>query len=369
MGVGRVCNWCSSEKESNDERDSRCFPVGREAESQPEQKNAQATNGLNHNMSDIESFAKFLQSKFSFGDYLSNKLTKSSSRILVIGMGGGCDVFSAYAVYLSLSKMFGQEHDILYANSKSAKFLKSDLEGHENITEGLYKVPPQQIILEKGSDESLYGTSKLTQSLPRHTNGSPYIFVLPTESKDLAIATRENQEGMKKAFNILNTDFIIGVDTGGDSITGGMDWEGSADLGRDVQMQNAIVQSGIPHLIVAFGPGSDGESSVKTMNEAVTRLEKQGCFLGAFPLKDLLLEVRPWTENLSSMRTPNICYAAATGQTPEENGSHIVEGVEYLKLVRYCSTQWIPRSWLSHGLAFDLSASARNGVNNLEGAL
>merc|ERR1719320_1044554 len=91
-------------------------------------------------MSDIESFAKFLQSKFSYGDYLSKKL-KSYSRILVIGMGGGCDVFSAYAVCLSLKKIFGQEHNILYANTKSVSFLKSDLEGHEKITEGLYKLP------------------------------------------------------------------------------------------------------------------------------------------------------------------------------------------------------------------------------------
>jgi len=360
MKMGKVI---SSEQKGTDNRDSQ-HPISKIANSHEEQKGVEDGNRLNHSIIDLQSFAKILQSKFSIGDYLFKKLPKASCRILVIGMGGGCDIFSAYAVCLSLSKIFGQDHDIFYANTKSRSFLKSDLDGHEKVTEELYKVPPKQIILDKGCDKSCYGTSKLTQSLPRHSNGSPYILVLPTESKDTVIATRENEAAMKKAFEILKTDFIIGVDTGGDSITGGLDWNGSVELGRDLQMQNAIVKSGIPNLILAFGPGSDGESSIKVMNESVTEVEKQGCFLGAFTLKDLLIGVRPWTENLSSMRTPNICYSAVMGQTPKEMESRTVEGVEYLKLVRYCSTQWIPRTWLSHGLAFDLSASVGN-VNHI----
>jgi len=352
-------NSLASQQKGTDKRNSQ-HPISKIPESQEEQKSVEDSNRLNHSIIDIQSFAKILQSKFSIGDYLVNKLPKPSCKIFVIGLGGGCDIFSAYAVCLSLSKIFGQDHDILYANTKSISFLKSDLDGHEKLTEELYKVPPKQIILDKGSDRSWYGTSKLTQSLPRHSNGSPYILVLPAESKDTVTATRENEAAMKKAFEILKTDFIIGVDTGGDSITGGLDWDGSVDLGRDIQMQNAIVKSGIPNLILAFGPGSDGESSVKVMNESVTRVEKQGCFLGAFSLKDLLIGVRPYTENLSSMRTPNICYSAVMGQTPKEMESRTVEGIEYLKLVRYCSTRWIPRSWLSHGLAFDLSASVVN---------
>jgi len=366
MGVCPLFGPCSSDKERGSNRDLRGKSiVGRDAESKQEEKVVENSYGIRHNMSDIQSFAKILRSKFSLGNYLTNKLTNSSSRILVIGMGGGCDIFSAYAVCLSLSKILAEEHEILYANTKSAKFLQADLQGHEKVTEGLYKVPKQQIILDNGCDMSCYGTSKLTQSLPRHSNGSPYILVLASQSKDLVTTTRENEAEMKKAFEVLKTNFIIGVDTGGDSITGGRDWQGSVQLGRDVQMQNAIVKSGIPHLILAFGPGSDGESSVKTMNWAVTRLQKQRCFLGAFSLKDLLIEVRPYTENLSPMRTPNICYLAVMGQTPEEKGSQIVEGVEYLKLVRHTSTQWIPRKWLTYGLAFELSTSALKRNHNL----
>jgi len=347
--------YFACEQKVADNRDSR--PRQSNAYSYEERKVVEDSNRLNHSTSDIQSFAKFLQCKFSIGKYLVNKLPKSSCRILVIGLGGGCDIFSAYAVCLSLSKIFGQDHDIFYANTKSRSFLKSDLDGHEKVIEGLWKVPPKQIVLDKGCDKSCYGTSKLTQSLPRHSNGSPYILVPPAESKDTVIATRENEAAMKKAFEILKTDFVIGVDTGGDSITGGLDWDGSAELGRDLQMQNAIVKSGIPHLILAFGPGCDGESSIKVMNESVTELEKRGRFLGAFTLKDLLIGVRPWTENLSLMRTPNICYSAVMGQTPKQMESRTVEGVEYLKLVRPFATRWIPRSWLSHGLAFDVSAS------------
>jgi len=366
MGVGFFCNLCSSEKESSPEVDSQLFSEEKDALSQPEHKTVERTDGLVHNMSDIINFENFLLTEFSFGDYLSKKLSESSDRILVIGMGGGCDIFTAYSIYLKLRKLFGQEKEILYANTKSASFLKTDLQGHEKITEGLYKLPDGLMVLEKGCDKSCYGTSKLSQSIPRHSNGSPYIFVLPTESKDPIIATRENQEAMEKAFKNLKADVIIGIDNGGDCITGGMDWEGSAELGRDVQMLNSIVKSGIPHLILACGPGCDGESSVKTMNETVTRLQKQGSYLGAFKLKDLVTEVRPWTENLSPMRTPNICYSAIMGQTPEENGSQEVDDVEYLKLVRHCSTQWIPRNWLSHGLAFNFSSTEANGTTSVD---
>jgi len=362
MGKCSTFSLFSSENQGTDDQDCK-YPDGEITESKVEQSGVEDSSVLNHKISDIQSFAKFLQSKFDISEYLANKLPKRSCRIFVIGMGGGCDIFSAYAVCLSLSKRFGQDHDILYANTKSLSFLKSDLDSHEKLTEGLYKVPPKLIVLDKGCDRSWYGSSKLTQSLPRHSNGSPYILVLPTESQDPVVATRENEVAMKKAFEILKTDFVIGIDTGGDCITGGLDWDGSVELGRDFQMQNAILKSGIPNLILIFGPGSDGESSVKIMNETVSRVEKQGCFLGAFSLKDLLIGVRPWTENLSSMRTPNICYSAVMGQTSDEMDFRTVDGVEYLKLERYCATQWIPRTWLSHGLAFDLSANVANGNN------
>jgi len=365
MGVG-FCRLCKSEEEISTEVDSQLLPKEEDASSQPEHKSVDPNDGLVHNMSDIMNFENFLLTEFSFVDYLNKNFSKSSKRILVIGMGGGCDIFTAYSIYLRLSKLFGQEKEILYANTKSASFLKTDLKDHEKIIQGLYKLPKGLMVLEKGCDESCYGTSKLSQSVPRHPNGSPYLLVLPTESKDPTIATQENQDAMKKVFRNLKADVIIGIDTGGDCITGGMDWEGSAELGRDVQMQSAIVNSGIPHLILAFGPGCDGESSVKTMNESVTKLQKQGSFLGAFRLKDFLLEVRPWTENLSPMRTPNICYSAIMGQTPLENGSQEVDEVEYLKLVRHCSTRWIPRHWLSHGLAFNFSSSKANGAASVD---
>jgi len=351
---------CSFKQQGTDDRDSQ-NPIVKIAESKVEQKGVADTNVFYHDMECIQSFAKILQSKFSIGDYLANKLPKPPCRIFVIGMGGGSDIFSAYAVCLSLSKRFGQDHDFLYATTKSVSFLKTDLSGHEKLTEGLYKVPPKRIILSKECAKSCYGTSKLAQSLPRHKNGSPFILVLPTESKDLKTALRENEAAMKNAFTILKTDFIIGVDTGGDSITGGLDWVRDVRLGRDVQTQNAIVKSGIPHLILAFGPGCDGESSVKTMNEAVTTLNEQGCFLGSFPLKDILRGVRDMTKNLGAMRTPNICYTAVTGQTPKEMDSLTRDGVEYFKLVRHHSTRWIPRAWLSYGLAFDLAAPVVSG--------
>jgi len=357
MGICSSCCLYKPEKKNTSMTESHDQSLGKSPLSAPEHKIVEVTDELVHNMGDIESFGKFLDTKFSFDEHLRNKLKTSSSRILVIGMGGGCDIFMAYSIYLRLNKVLGKKFDILYSNSKSAKFLKTDLGSHKEVTEGLWKLPPEQIVLEKGADKSWYGTSKLSQSIPRHENGSPYIFILPSESKDPAIATKENQEAMGKAFKTLEADFIIGVDTGGDCITGGMDWEESVKLGRDVQMQSAIVKSGIPHLILAFGPCCDGESSVKTMNEAVGRLEKQGCFLGAYPLNDFLPEIKPWLENLNSRRTPNICLSAMMGEIPAENGSRTVDGVEYLKVVRHMATRWIPRTWLSHGLAFDLSAT------------
>jgi hypothetical protein len=59
-----------------------------------------------------------------------------------------------------------------------------------------------------------WGTWTLEQTIPRHKDGSPYIVVLPTHTD--VEANKVLTEEMKS----LNFDAIIGVDLGGDSVTG-----------------------------------------------------------------------------------------------------------------------------------------------------
>ena len=87
-------------------------------------------------------------------------------RGFVLGMGGGCDVFAAFAVArLWAASEIG---DVLYGNCIGARPLPQD---HESVTPHLFRCPPEPVALVPG-DEA-YGSTRLECSLPRGPDASP----------------------------------------------------------------------------------------------------------------------------------------------------------------------------------------------------
>lgn len=149
---------------------------------------------------------EFLKKEIKLGQVISKKY----SRVLIVGVGGGCDVFSAYALNLELKKNVLQESEIVVAQTKRKVRTKERL---KKITWHVYGMREDRplAVLEESTDT--YGTTVLTESLPRDKN-SPIVFELPHKDN------KKELEALKQDISELDFDLVIGVDTGGDCITG-----------------------------------------------------------------------------------------------------------------------------------------------------
>eukprot|EP01083_Nonionella_stella_P013739 38646_1 len=257
-------------------------------------------------------------------------------RILIIGMGGGCDVFSAYSYYKYLSNHSKSSHAkqspvLLFGNCTS---IRDDLKKHKKVCNYLYEIHTHQDFV-AGAVNKHYGTTKLEESIPfeydKDTNvfHGPYLIAVPikrfsSEINNIGLATMVNNEALSECFNYLNVDLIIGIDNGGDSLTCGIDYSNDPELARDRQVLYAMKHNkyNTPYIHYVFGPGCDGESTVRQLLDSVE--DENNRFIGAFQLNDGIMNImRDRSKLLSDYRTPNIMYSAFI-QRNEENSNDLV---------------------------------------------
>ena len=272
-----------------------------------------------------------------------------SSRAIVIGMGGGCDCFAAAAI-AKLLQAESSGATVLFANCIGPRPLPQD---HTVITPSLFRVPEKAVALEPG-DEA-YGSTRLECSISRGPEGSPYLIQVPKDGKSgLSIeeVTRANAAAIGGALSVLKVDQVVAVDLGGDSLTGGADFDGgSFEFGRDRQVLHALSTSGIPFIHIVCGPGCDGESTIDMMKSAVAKADESGALLGVLQLDDLIPHMAEMAQTLSSSRTPNILSRALATVEARRRGVPDAEG-ECYAIERHGNQNLVPWSWLTVGLVF-----------------
>jgi hypothetical protein len=277
----------------------------------------------------------------------------ASSRAIVIGMGGGCDVFAATALGRLWQSQSPEGATVLFANCIGARPLPDD---HEPIVpNALYKIPATPVALVPG-DEG-YGSTRTECSVdPRGPEGAPFLFVVPKDGKSgLSIeeVTKANGDAIASALKALRIDQALAVDLGGDSLTGGLDFEGgSFEFGRDRQVLHALGASGVPFSQIVFGPGCDGESSIEAMQQAVAKADSEGSLLGIVPLAQLVAQMREMSKTLNPSRTPNILARAFDELKARQEAGGEAGGEEFCTIARHGNTAAVPWSWLTVGLAF-----------------
>merc|ERR1719473_1095520 len=148
----------------------------------------------------------------------------ASSRAIVIGMGGGCDVFAATALSRVWQSQAPEGATVLSANCIGLRPLPDD---HEPIVpSALIKIPATPVPLVPG-DEA-YGSTRIECSVePRGPEGAPFLFIVPKDGKSgltLEEVTKANCDAISAALKALRIDEVIAVDLGGDSLTGGIDF-------------------------------------------------------------------------------------------------------------------------------------------------
>ena len=102
----------------------------------------------------------------------------ASSRAIVIGMGGGCDVFASTVLGRMWQSQATAGAVVLFANCIGPRPLRDD---HSQVSPFLYRVPAEPVALVPGDQG--YGTTKLDNSVdPRGPEGAPFMFMVPKVS-------------------------------------------------------------------------------------------------------------------------------------------------------------------------------------------
>jgi hypothetical protein len=244
-------------------------------------------------------------------------------KVLVLGLGGGCDIITAFAFSSLLNGETSQE--IVYANTKVG-----DVGRVDPVTAHILRVAGP--LIESDRRVRGRGRSWIDHSVPRSPNGSPWIVLLADE-----LAERELVDEIRS----LAFDLVIGVDTGGDSIASK---RGRGHRGRDQRMLRVLRQTGLPLLHVVVAPGSDGEASCEDLQTVFRQHAGAGRYRGCFDLGPLLPVFQSYRESLGPTRTPQIILSAVEGR--------LARTAEGRVIVPRGRKPVVPASWLTAGFVF-----------------
>ena len=243
--------------------------------------------------------------------------------VFVLGIGGGCDVITAYAVSTLLN---GDSARIVYGNTK-----KGNVGPVEEVTPHIVRVASP--LPEPGCKPQGCGKAAIDHSVPRNAHGSPWIVRLDDEPAERALVGE---------LASLGFDLLVGVDAGGDSIAA---QRGRGHLGRDQRMLRVLLQTGVPVLHVVVAPGCDGESKVADLRAATEHRVNMGSYRGCFALEPILPVLRSLSGDLADSRTPRIILRAADGQLTRTHDGNVI-------VPRGCNPV-VPPTWLANAFVFE----------------
>jgi hypothetical protein len=259
-----------------------------------------------------------LEQRFVFPDL-------TDQRVLVLGLGGGCDVILAYAVARRL--LPGGARSVIYANTK-----KEDEANLEPVTQHIRRLVGPVV----SPSGRTHGTCAIDRSIPRGDEDCPWIVLLDDREADEALVTE---------IVSLRFDLIFGVDTGGDSLAA------RSSSGRDKRMLRVLEQTKIPLFLIVAAPGSDGDFLAGDLRRAMTQQKEAGRYRGCLGLSAALGVLRELSEPLTRTRTPNIILAAADDKLEKATGGQVI--------VPRGRRPAVPREWLLHAFVFGDEQRAR----------
>jgi hypothetical protein len=245
-------------------------------------------------------------------------------KVLVLGLGGGCDIVTAFAVSRLLPG--GPSEGVFYGNTK-----QGNMGAVEPVTAHVVRLSGPQ--LDPARHERGNGKAWIDRSVPRSPNGSPWIVLLDHDRAE---------QDLPGELRSLGLDLVIGVDTGGDSIA---HKAGRGRRGRDQRMLAVLRRSGLPTLHVVVAPGCDGEASFDDLKTQMQRRAEQGHYRGCFSVSPLLDTYRSFSASLGATRTPQIILAAAESRLAKASGGRVI--------VPRGREPAVPESWLASAYVFD----------------
>jgi hypothetical protein len=205
------------------------------------------------------------------------ELIRSSSRALVIGVGGGADVVGALATARFL-EFCGLE------------FFLGGLSWERSVIDPL---PGPRSLSEVQEVHPLHQYTWLANSKSRTVTGIPFaesrmagIYGRDVLLVDINGGVKGVVEGLEVALKEFKADLLVGVDVGGDSLAQGREPGLRSPLADSIMLAayTEFERRGHPTLWAVFGYGSDGEMTVDEIEAALNKVAKAGGLLGGWAL-------------------------------------------------------------------------------------
>ncbi|MGH7825167.1 MAG: DUF1152 domain-containing protein, partial [Candidatus Binatia bacterium] len=261
-------------------------------------------------------------------------LVQSSSRALVIGVGGGGDVVGALAA--------GRFFEFC-----GLEFILGGLSWERSVFD---PVPGARRLSEVENVRALHPHAWMANPRSRTNTG-----VFFAESKMAAFRGKEVLlldvnggvtgvvEGLEMAMKEFNTDLLVGVDVGGDSLAEGNEPGLRSPLADSVLLAAFAELAERGHRTVwgVFGYGSDGELTVDEIEVALGKLARAKGLLGAWCLTPRIaaeLEEVIKVVPTEASAIPVQCFNGAWGESMIRSGQRSVKLTPLTALMFFMST-------------------------------
>lgn len=280
-------------------------------------------------------------------------IIRSSSRALVIGVGGGGDVVGA----LAAARFF---------EFCGLEFVLGGLSWERSVYD---PVPGPRKLSEVQDVRVLHPFAWMANPKSRTTTGASF-----AESKMAALQKKEVLlvdinggvrgvvEGLEAAIEEFGADLVVGLDVGGDSLAQGGEPGLRSPLADSIMLAAfaELTERGRRTFWGVFGYGSDGELTVDEIETALSKLAAAGALLGAWGLTPKIaaeLEEVVKTVPTEASALPLDCFRGAWGESRIRNGQRKVKLTPLTALTFFISTVKLYQTLSRPAQAVRLSAS------------
>ena len=261
-------------------------------------------------------------------------LLRASSRALVIGVGGGGDVVGALAVARFL-EFCGLE------------FTLGGLSWERNVYD---PIPGPRKLSEVRNVRALHPFAWMANAGSQTSTGAHF-----AESRMAALHQIEILlidinggvngvvDGLEFAIKEFNSDLLVGIDVGGDSLAQGHEPGLRSPLADSIMLAAyaELENRGRRTLWGVFGYGSDGELTTDEIEVALSKLAAAGGLLGAWSLTPKIateLEEVIKTVPTEASAIPVQCFRGAWGESDIRRGQRHVKLTPLTALTFFMST-------------------------------
>ncbi|MGH7887112.1 MAG: DUF1152 domain-containing protein, partial [Candidatus Binatia bacterium] len=262
-------------------------------------------------------------------------IIRASKHALVIGVGGGGDVVGA----LAAARFF---------EFCGLEFTLGGLSWERNAYD---PIPGPRKLSETKNVRALHPYAWLANPISQTSTGVPF-----AESNMSAVIEREVLlvdinggvkgvvDGLEVAIKELNTDLLVGLDVGGDSLAEGYEPGLRSPLADSIMLAAfaELAERGQRTMWGVFGYGSDGELTVDEIELALQKIAAAKGLLGAWSLTPKIateLEEVIKTVPTEASAIPVQCFHGAWGQHDIRRGERQVKMTPLTALTFFMATK------------------------------